>query len=104
MATVRGYGAGTLTDNVDTDDEVIVNGPCTLHATTGHSGGTWGGGTLQWYRKGKESDEFEPIADAVCAAADKDYTLNIPEGVTMRVKGTMSGATSPSVRWEVNGQ
>ena len=92
---------GNLTDNGDTD-EVVTVGPCVLKVF-----GTWGGGTI--VLKYLSRDGVNWVGLGVDASITGDDTAeqryDIPDhGAPLRVKATLSGASSPNLKWEFIGK
>lgn len=83
---------GTLSANGDTNEHTGEK----IHV---HLSGTFGSGTLTLYFK-DENGNWKAIANgALTAAADK--ILNFPFPTI--VKGTLSGATAPSLYYNIRG-
>lgn len=81
---------GTLTTNGDTL-KATISQP-TVRAT-----GTWSSGTMTWYYK-DASGAWLAISDATMTA-DAMYFIDFKFPTT--IKGTLSGAGSPSITWEI---
>ena len=81
---------GTFTSNGDTES-------VTLEYPMIRANGTWGGGTLTWYM---QAGDGTWVAIKGCAfSSDDQKFLDFARPIT--IKGTLSGATGASIKYEV---
>lgn len=64
-----------------------------------HFSGTFGGGTVQIEFKDEDGDTQSYAGEAYTSSTTK--VLDIPERVSLKMRGTLSGATSPSIDWTI---
>lgn len=83
----------TLTANADTE-VYLVEGPTFVHCS-----GTFGSGTITWQIEGDDGAYHDITNGAFTTASDK--TLNFPLGRRQRIKGVLSGSTTPSLYYQV---
>lgn len=82
----------TLSANGDTDVYDVMG---SVHI---HCSGTFGSGTIAWYFKGSDQ-QWHPLAEGSSTSAI-DKRFDFPEDIATRIKGTLSGATAPSLYYE----
>lgn len=85
---------GTLAANGDTAT-VVVNGPVHLHLS-----GTFGGGTVTMNFMDAGGNWRAISEGGFTAACDKEIAF--PTGTGRSIKGTLAGATTPSLVWSFN--
>lgn len=83
----------TLTADADTK-VFLVEGPTYVHCS-----GTFGSGTITWQIEGDDGSYHAIANGAFTAAADK--TFNFPYDKRQRMKGVLSGSTTPSLYYQV---
>ena len=96
MSNYTGYGT-LAADGATT--EVACRGWATLTAQ-----GTWGGGTITWQYKGLDGTWRTILAgtDNITAQAyTADNMLNVFFGSGVRIRGTVSGSTTPDLDWQI---
>lgn len=90
---------GTLTDNGNTS-LVRIQGPFVFKAT-----GTWGGGSFVVKMLGSDGSTYDTLftENTLDSDANAQVLFDIPENTFLTVMATLSGATSPSLRWQFIG-
>jgi hypothetical protein len=83
---------GTLSADGDTNEHTVHGGD----GAWGHYSGSFGGGTLTVYFKGLDQN-WHAISGSDKTSAD-DFQIEVPHGTI--IKGTLTGATSPTVYWQ----
>jgi len=90
---------GTLTDNGDTD-VVLALGPVVFKAT-----GTWDSGTITLYRMGGDGTFHALITESAITSDDSaEVLIDFPQNTRSKLKATLAGAGSPSIKWEFIGE